>query len=206
MTIEERLAALERRLRTVIDQRIANVVHVAPLSVSSDSGKGEGLDGRPARESSQRSVRRIQHAGFRSRPKQGTTCVALAVEGGSTKLVVIAEDDESDVIVADGETKVYAPGKVTAYLHVDANGTIKLTNASGVSVQLDQAGAVDITTPAAKAVNVTTGAAGSINLTAGVGGSIILKGNAAGGALNVARVTDTAGPYPITGGNLFVKA
>lgn len=43
---------------------------------------------------------------------------------------------------------------------------------------------------------------GTIEVQAQAGQSIVLNG----GVLNVARVTDTAGPYPIVGGNPFVKA
>jgi phage baseplate assembly protein V len=43
---------------------------------------------------------------------------------------------------------------------------------------------------------------GSIEVTAKAGSDVVLNG----GLLNVARVTDTAGPWPIVGGNPFVKA
>lgn len=197
---DRRIAALERRiaqLEATLKQRIANVVQVSSVALTDASGKGEGVDGRPASESSQRSVRRIQHAGFRSRPPKAATAVLLSVEGSSTKVVVVAEDDGQSITLDDGETKVYAPAKPTAYLWIDKDGGIKATNASGASVQISKDGAVDVGSAAAQ----------QITITAGAGASIVLKGNAAGGTLNVARATqDTAGPYPIVGGNAFVKA
>jgi phage baseplate assembly protein V len=50
--------------------------------------------------------------------------------------------------------------------------------------------------------SVVLKADGSVVVTAGPGASVVLNG----GAQSVARVGDTAGPYPITGGNPFVKA
>lgn len=50
--------------------------------------------------------------------------------------------------------------------------------------------------------SVVLKADGSVEVNAAPGASVVLNG----GIQNVARVGDTAGPYPIAGGNPFVKA
>jgi phage baseplate assembly protein V len=63
-------------------------------------------------------------------------------------------------------------------------------------------------TPGEVALYSKTGASvvlkadGSVEVSAAPGASVVFNG----GAQSVARVGDTAGPYPITGGNPFVKA
>jgi phage baseplate assembly protein V len=63
-------------------------------------------------------------------------------------------------------------------------------------------------TPGEVALYSKTGASvvlkadGSVEVNAAPGASVVFNG----GAQSVARVGDTAGPYPITGGNPFVKA
>ena len=78
----------------------------------------------------------------------------------------------------------------------------------------DGASVVNLTTTASTlykidggAITLESDAAKNINITAGALATIFLNGNAVTGANPIARATvDTAGPYPIVGGNIYVKA
>src|SRR5579871_2628270 len=106
MDILARLIELEQRLRQFVLQKVATVVYVAPYTLTSSDGRGDGIDGRPDDQSSQRDVHRVQHAGFRSRPLVQAQAVALLAEGSATKMLVVAEDDGAAVDLDEGEAKV----------------------------------------------------------------------------------------------------
>lgn len=124
--LERRIAKLERRLRDELKQRVANVAQVSSVTLTSTDGKGEGVDGRPSDESSQRSVRRMQHSGFRSRPLNQSDALFLTTEGGASKAVVVAEDDHVSVTLAEGEAQAYSPAAPACRIYFDKDGVLHI--------------------------------------------------------------------------------
>lgn len=142
--LQRRVERLERRLAEVAGQKVANTSQMAPIALTSASGKEEGLDGRPAEEAYQRSARRVQHAGFRSRPLAKTEAVAIQVEGGARKLVVVAEDDGVSLSLDEGDAVLYSPKEPACRVKVDKDGVMSLVAASGKNLTIDVSGAGDI--------------------------------------------------------------
>jgi phage gp45-like len=133
MDIRADLRAMEARLRSYIDQRVANVAQLSPVSLATSDGLADGVTGPPAEEDSQRQVRRIQHAGFRSRPLEQALAVTLAAEGSSTKLVQIAEDDglAGQVPLEEGETAIYSPKNPGCRAWFDKDGKLHIDGRAG---------------------------------------------------------------------------
>jgi len=182
LTLREKIQAAEERLR----QYVRNQIQVSTVSRSTALGKDDGATGLPdTEEAYQRSPRRFQHFGFRSRPPKNTATLLLLVGGGQSAAVTAAEYDDTygPLDLADGEVAIYS-------------------KASGASVKIDANGKITVTAAANQAVQVQAGTGANVTIDAGTGGSVVLQG----GSLPVARQTDTAGPYPIVGGNPFVKA
>lgn len=139
-TIDDKIAALEQRLRAYIKQCVANLVYAAPVTLANSNGQGDGVDGRPADEQSQRTVRRVGHAGFRSRPLKDTTSIVLAIEGGASKLAAIAEDDGVNVALEEGEASTYAPAKPNARTLHTKDGDTKIDAAASRKILLNGGG------------------------------------------------------------------
>ena len=148
-----RLQSYEQRIRAFISQKVANIVQFAPISLATSNGLEDGLDGRPASQQSQRGARRVQHAGFRSRPPTNSQAVAIAVEGGATKLVVVAEDDGADVPLDEGEACVYSPAQIACRVFLDKNGKLTIADKDGATVVLD-AGNIVVTPTAGHTIQL----------------------------------------------------
>lgn len=188
-TIDQRMIALEQRLRMLIDQKTANVVYLSSVTLATSDGQEDGLAGRPGPEQSQRTVRRIQHSGFRSRPPVQSRAVAVSVEGGATKMITVGEDDGAVFDLAAGEARAYSPAKPACKIHFGADGAITATGAGGGEITIGADGTINVTAAAGKGININAGAGGVVQVN--------------GSPKMVARVGDTAGPYPIVGANPY---
>lgn len=181
--IREQIAALEQRLV----QRIANQIQITTVSRSTAKGEEDGAEGWPdSGKAYQRSTRRMQHFGFRSRPPKNSAAVMLLVGGGNASEVTVAEgsDGYGPEDLAEGEAALFSMADGTEILVKKGTDGIVIRSTSSAPITIE------------------AGAGANVTIDAGAGGSVVLNG----GVLNVARATDTAGPYPITGGNPFVKA
>lgn len=104
-----RLDGIKAWVRDYVHETVARLAYLAPYTMATSDGIEDGIAGRPDEEESQRQARRVQHAGFRSRPLAQSQAVAIAVEGGNTKTVIVAEDDGVSVTLDEGEAAVYSP-------------------------------------------------------------------------------------------------
>lgn len=179
--LREQITALEERVR----QYVRNQIQVSTVSRSTALGNDDGATGLPDTEQAyQRSPRRFQHFGFRSRPPKNTATLLLLVGGGQSAAVTAAEYDDtygpSDL--ADGEMAIYS-------------------KASGAYIKIDQSGKVTITASTSQPVQIQAGAGANVTIDAGTGGSVKVNG----GGRQVAAQGDTAGPYPLTVTGLFFE-
>jgi len=133
-----RLDLTEGRIRAWVRGELralqARLAYWAPSSVSTSDGKLDSVAGRTSNdaEPSDLPAPRVQHAGFRSRPIAGTDQrVSVAVEGGSTTLISVAEDDGQgdNVPLASGEACVYSPTKPTCRAYFDKDGVLHIDGA-----------------------------------------------------------------------------
>ena len=174
--LAERFARHHQRLVGYIRQLVANMVQVHPITMTTATGKAEGVEERPAAGftsdegqsvpvgQTQRGVRRFQHAGFRSRPPSQSQAVCLLLEGGATKVVVVAEDDGVSVSIEEGESAHYSSAEPTCIIKCSKVGKITIDAATGQDVQVN-------------------------------GGTH--KVARADDALNVGTLSGTAGPWPV---------
>jgi phage gp45-like len=127
--LEARITQLEARL----NQRIANLIKLAPVALATSDGKADGVEGLPSDESFQMQSQRIQHAGFRSRPPAQSQAVLVEAEGSAVKLIQIAEDDglASRVPLDEGESAVYSPNEPGCRAYFDKNGVLHLNGMAG---------------------------------------------------------------------------
>ena len=179
------IAALRQEMRDRIDMRIASVLRVARVALTTESGDGDAVDGHetdPAdgEPSYQYPTRRIYPFGIRSRAPAGCDSVVIHAFGGAVNGVLLgAESPEyGPGDLASGEVAIYAE-KAGAVIKIDVDGKITITSAAGA------------------AVAITAGVGAAVTIDAGAAAKVITNG----GGAEVARATvDMAGPYPIVSG------
>ncbi len=171
-----------QRLLAPLRNRIANMVARAVVQLVDDTGKLQVVQLGVLADETRDGCERFQEYGFTSVPLPGAEAVVLFAGGRRDHGLVVAVDDRRHRMVGlqPGEVALYNNAGANAVLRAD--GAIELAAASGATVLLN--------------------ADGSIEVTAAAGANVVLNG----GAQPVARVGDTAGPYPIAGGNPTVRA
>jgi phage gp45-like len=121
-------------------QLVANAIVYAPYSLSTASGEQDKVEGYKTEgegeEAYDLDARRVGRFGLRSRPPKGIWAVWLAVGGGPTNGVVVAEDSTrygpSDL--EDGEVALY---NIVAGVEIrlDKDGNINIRSADGKRVK-----------------------------------------------------------------------
>jgi phage gp45-like len=185
MITPAQLAAMEERLRSYIDQRLANTIEYTQYSRSSALGAGDKTKGHRTEGAGEQEydheAQRLQHFGLRSLPPAGTWCVRIGASGSSTNSLIVAEDPVDRYgpqDLEDGEVAIY--NKVT-----------------GCIIKLDKDGNVEITAAAGKNITATASGAGVVHLNATAVTGAVKLGPV--GTLKVATegATDSMG-VPIT--------
>ena len=144
-----RITQLESRLRAFTEQRVSNLIQVAPLAMTKADGYSEQVENRLSDDDVPRGVRRMQHAGFRSRPLDGTDALFVLCEGGAVKAVVISEGDNANVTLDSGEAAVYSPAEPTCIITMKKDGTIIL---KGKDVSISASGKINAHAPSGEIV------------------------------------------------------
>ena len=194
----DRILQLEVRMREFTIQRTANVVQVAPLTVTTANGYAEAVESRPDEETTQRATVRYQHSGFRSRPPKNTNAVFLLCEGGAGKAMVVAEDDGIAITLDAGEAAIYSPAAPTAIIKFDKDGNITITAASGKTVTVN--GGTDNVACKGDTVN-----GGTVAAVAG-GGPVTFTYTPPGGVAGIPSTTLALTGGVITSGSAYFKA
>lgn len=170
-------AEMLARFTAPLRNRIANMVSRAVVQLVRDDGRLQVVQLGLLEGETRDDVERFQEYGFSSVPLAGAEAVALFVGGRRDHGLVVAVDDRR-----------HRPTGLEA-------GEVALYNNAGARVLLRRDGSIEI--QAAARVEVTAGTEIAVDAP-----SIVLNG----GTQPIARVGDTAGPYPIVGGNPTVKA
>lgn len=153
--IRETVAAAEAR----VTQALRNLIQITTVSRSTAQGEADGADGWPdAGKPYQRSTRRMQHFGFRSRPPKNTAAVMLLVGGSSSSEVTVAEgsDGYGPTDLASGAASLFSSGDA----RVVVDGADVTVNDGNKKVATDQTplsnGTIAMTAATAGAPPVTT--------------------------------------------------
>jgi phage gp45-like len=141
MNLHETLRAWRAEVIEIARELAASMIAFSRYSLSTASGGGDKVEGHqpegPGEEGYDLDARRVAHFGFRSRPPKGVWAVWLAVGGGSTNGVVVAEDSDrhgpSDL--EDGEVALYCAAEGVE-IRLDKDGNILIRAAAGKVVKL----------------------------------------------------------------------
>lgn len=133
--IRDKVSEAEARVM----QFTRNIVQVTTVTRSTAKGDEDGADGWPdAGKAYQRSPRRMQHFGFRSRPPKNSAAVMLLVGGGNGSEITVAEggDGYGPTDLADGEAALYSK-KTGATIIIRSDGKIEITPGAGADIVLN---------------------------------------------------------------------
>lgn len=131
--LEAKVARLERLLA-------GTCARLSQTTLTTQAGDAEGVDGLPADEGYQVTVRRYQHAGFRSRPPAHSQTVDVPIDGGATQRAVVAEDDGQNASMIDeGEALFYSPSAPACHVYATSDGDLEVNSdtANGKIVQVN---------------------------------------------------------------------
>lgn len=131
------LSQLEQRLRAFVAAAVARVAYWGPVSLSTSDGKSDGIGGLPSDVDSQRAARRVQHAGFRSRPPKGSMSLGIAQHGDGSTLLLVAEDDGATVALEEGEAQAYSPAQPSCRIWFDKDGALHIASNTGKDITID---------------------------------------------------------------------
>lgn len=105
-------SSLREAIRQFVRTYCARLVQLLPINRSS-ANRYDGVDGQESagdEPEGQRTVERMQHYGFRSRPRAPSRCVVLQVNGGAGNNVSVAEETDGlgPTDQKDGEVELYS--------------------------------------------------------------------------------------------------
>lgn len=147
-------------LKEMLSNFGAALLRLATLDRTDATGfdQMEGYAGDAADPDDQRSVKRLQHYGLRSRPPRGSQIMLLGPGGATSQKVYVASEapGTGPADQAEGEVELYAkPGQRVI---LDKDGQITLTT-KGATIRIDTDGNVLISAEGAHETRVNGGGA-----------------------------------------------
>jgi hypothetical protein len=130
----------DAQIRALIAQAMSAFSQVTRTT---SAGLDDGNAAPPSLRSYEYPVRRMQHAGFRSRPNTGARTLQINPQGRAVNGVTVAEDDpeKGPDDLAAGETSVFGTGDAWGVLRFDDEGNVAIDAASGKDINANGGGA-----------------------------------------------------------------
>ena len=166
---DAQIRALVAQAKADVMQELRNVIAYSQVTRTTAAGLDDGdAAAAPTIESYDNSVRRMQHAGFRSRPPVGARTLAVHPQGRATNAITVAEDvpgaGPSDL--AEGETAVFGTGTAAAVIRLDEEGNAAIDAAATKDINANGGGAkvATDTTPTDNGTFAATAATNTLTL------------------------------------------